>query len=89
MAEKNYVKRCVAVAGDSLFIKNGDVYVNGEKLPLHDRQKLQYSYEVVTDGSLFSDEYLIKELNITDPFGQIEQTKYYFKALTDENAQVN
>jgi signal peptidase I len=85
--KSNYVKRCVGVAGDSLYIKNGDVYVNGKKLPLHDRQKLQYSYEVETDGSLFSNEYLIRELSITDPFGQITQTKYYFKALTDENAQ--
>ncbi len=29
--EKDYIKRCVAVAGDKLEIKNGAVYVNGKK----------------------------------------------------------
>lgn len=27
----NYIKRCVAVAGDSLKIINGDIYINGQK----------------------------------------------------------
>lgn len=85
--KSNYVKRCLGIPGDSLQIKNGDVYVNGKMLPMHDRQKLQYSYIVETTGSTFNNEYLIKELQITDPFGQIAQTEYYFKALTDENAQ--
>ncbi|GGD15898.1 signal peptidase I [Flavobacterium orientale] len=84
--KSNYVKRCVGIAGDSLEIKNGDVYVNGKILPLHDRQKLQYSYEVVTDGSGFSYDYIIKELKITDPAPQLSPTRFYFKALTEETA---
>jgi signal peptidase I len=40
----NYVKRCVGLPGDILKIENGDVLVNGSKLKLHDRQKLQYNY---------------------------------------------
>ena len=28
---ENYIKRCVAIAGDTLSIVNGDVFVNGEK----------------------------------------------------------
>ncbi len=84
--KSNYVKRCVAIAGDSLEIKSGDVYVNGKLLPLHDRQKLQYSYEVETDGSSLSYDYLIKELKITDRFDQVSATRFVFRALTDENA---
>lgn len=43
-----YVKRCVAVAGDSVQIIGGVVYVNGEREPL--RSELQSSYTVVTKG---------------------------------------
>lgn len=43
----NYVKRCVGLPGDILKIENGVVLVNGSKLKLHDRQKLQYHHTVV------------------------------------------
>ena len=42
----NLVKRCVAIAGDTLEIRNGYVYINGVQNELPDRAKLQFSYEV-------------------------------------------
>ena len=45
----HYVKRCVAVAGDSLRVIDGEVWVNGSKQK--DYKGIQYSYTVVTDGS--------------------------------------
>lgn len=45
----HYVKRCVAVAGDTLEIVNGVLYVNGLAAPVY--QKQQSSYTVVTNGS--------------------------------------
>ncbi|MEE9407640.1 MAG: signal peptidase I [Polaribacter sp.] len=47
----NYVKRCVAIAGDSLELKNGYVYINGKKNELPYRAKLQfyYTYEAKSD----------------------------------------
>lgn len=45
----NYVKRCVAVAGDTLTIVNGKVIVNGE--PEKQYPGLQMTYRVVTTGS--------------------------------------
>ncbi|MBP5210294.1 MAG: S26 family signal peptidase, partial [Bacteroidales bacterium] len=45
----HYVKRCVAVAGDSLQVKDGLVYVNGVKQEAF--PGIQLTYRVVTDGS--------------------------------------
>jgi signal peptidase I len=44
----NYIKRCVAVAGDSLQVIDGLVYVNGHKEK--DFPGLQYTYTIQTDG---------------------------------------
>ncbi|MCI2227652.1 signal peptidase I [Polaribacter sp. MSW13] len=40
----NYVKRAVGIAGDSLEIRNGYVYINGKKNELPYRAKLQFYY---------------------------------------------
>jgi signal peptidase I len=42
----NYVKRCVGIPGDSLQIKNGDVYINGKQLVFPERAKPQYCYDL-------------------------------------------
>jgi len=83
--KSNYVKRCVGIPGDSLQIIKGDVYVNGKILGLHDRQRLQFSYNVETDGSQFNEEYIFNELQITDRIRVNSQNSYTFSALTDEN----
>ena len=44
----NYVKRCVAVPGDTLEITDGVISVNGERLP--DYEGVQNTYRVVTSG---------------------------------------
>jgi signal peptidase I len=40
----NYVKRCVAIPGDSLQIIDGTIYINGEQSIMPDRAKPQYYY---------------------------------------------
>lgn len=86
--KSNYVKRCVGIPGDSLAIKNGDIYVNGKKLILPERAKPQFSYIVTTNGQGFFDEnYLVRELHITDGIRQISQNQFLFAALTDESVQ--
>ena len=45
----HYVKRCVAVAGDTLEVKEGRAWVNGVCEP--DYPGLQLSYQVITNGS--------------------------------------
>jgi len=86
----NYVKRCVGIPGDSLSIKEGIVYVNGAILPMPERSKPQYSYKITLDGKTPIDfEYLFKEMNITDGFNYVSETKdtIGITALTFENAE--
>jgi len=45
----NYIKRCVATPGDTLEIRNGHIYINSK--PQKDIAKVQFSYNVITDGA--------------------------------------
>lgn len=44
----NYVKRCVAVAGDTLAVVNGEVIVNGQPQDVY--SGIQNTYSVLTEG---------------------------------------
>ncbi len=55
---ENYVKRCVALPGEVFEMRESQVYINGEAQvnpPL-----LEHNYYVLTDGSRFSEESLVK-----------------------------
>lgn len=89
--KSNYVKRCVGIAGDTLSIKDGDVYINGNKLILSDRTRLQYSYYGLTDGTKISQEDFVKKYNITDGAQQgvsqaTGENAIYVPSATDEAA---
>jgi signal peptidase I len=45
----NYVKRCIGIPGDTIYIKGGDVYINGKLVPENKTQ--QTSYVVHTNGN--------------------------------------
>ena len=86
----NYVKRCVGIAGDSLQIKNGIVFINGKELILPERAKPQYSYEVTYDMNESIDfEGILKELNSTDGAGFKNETRdtLFIAALTFDSAE--
>lgn len=48
----NLVKRCVGVAGDTLEVRDGYVYINGEKNVLPDRAELQHYYTWVSKSDI-------------------------------------
>jgi len=46
---ENYIKRCVAIAGDTLKIVHGNVFINGKSQKK--LEKMQHKYYVATDSS--------------------------------------
>jgi len=61
----NYVKRCVGIAGDSLEIKDGYVFIDGKKTQLPDRAKTQFYYTVISKKYLTA-KYLKEEIGTTE-----------------------
>ncbi len=82
--KSNYVKRCVAVPGDSLEIKDGFIFINGERTVLPDRAKPQYSYRVITSKE-FSYLSFKSRYGVTD--GVSGQREAYLVNLTEENVK--
>jgi len=65
----NYIKRCVAIPGDTLEIINTDVFINGK--PQQKIPHLQYRYQIVTNGARLNPKNLEK---IGIPEEDIDQT---------------
>ncbi|MGA9324714.1 MAG: signal peptidase I [Salegentibacter sp.] len=86
--KSNYVKRCVGIPGDSLQVKDGRVFVNGQQLKLPGRAKVQYSYIGKTKGEGFNPRYLYERYDITDGFSyNPENNVFFIRALSEENYQ--
>ena len=77
---ENYIKRCVGLPGDSLEVRNGKVWVNGE--PQEAIPGLQYNYVVQTSAPLT--QYAIDNLGIREYSGY---GSGYYMNLTDELAE--
>ena len=75
---ENYVKRCLAIAGDWLEIKDNQVIINGQKQENVDG--IQYNYYVQTDGTRLTDSQL-EELNISVEDRRIEDNQDIIKAI--------
>ena len=81
---ENYVKRCVAIPGDSLRIVRGQVYVNGR--PQEVFPGMQYNYTVRTNGTGLNPA-ILQEMGIAlSDFGTTGNGVYRLP-LTAENAK--
>jgi signal peptidase I len=58
----NYIKRCLAIAGDTLNIEHQQVYINGKKVD--NPAEMEFGYTVITDQSI--NERIFRKLGITD-----------------------
>jgi signal peptidase I len=81
----NYVKRCVAIAGDSLQIIDGNIFINGERSIMPDRAKPQFYHDVVTHaGKKIGNKSLRDRYNVRE--GYVTNDGNYNLNLTDEEA---
>ena len=58
----NYIKRCVAVGGDELQVKNGSLFINNQPAMIPPGSQTEHLVE--TNGTNFSDDFLKEELGI-------------------------
>lgn len=81
----NYIKRCMAISGDTLQIINRQVYVNGDAAEIP--PLMQFSY-IVTANSEINDR-ILKKYRIYDAelVGRTETSVVYQMNLTDEVAK--
>ncbi len=87
--KSNYVKRCVAIAGDSLEIKGGYIYINGERTKLPDRAKPQYKFYVNTGGQQLSRNMISNRYQVRDgEWGQMQDGNYIINLTDQEAAQL-
>ena len=81
----NYVKRCVCVPGDSLVIKKGTVYVNGNVVSENAKQQLNYI--VTTNGTTINPK-AFERLGIYKSDQTMISGSVYFLPLTKSNADI-
>ena len=80
---ENYIKRCVAIAGDSLKLVKGQVYVNGK--PQKEIPGIQYKYLINTNGTAINATALEKlDINSSEIEGSDSR---YIMSLTTAQAQ--
>ncbi len=75
---ENYIKRCVAIPGDTFEMRDGIIYINGEVLP--DPPDVQHNYRVTTDGRMLSAR-IINRLDISD-WRQLNHNTYTLAMTT-------
>lgn len=61
--KENYIKRCVGVAGDTLSIIDGVIYIDGKAQELPEYAQFSYRFDF-KNTSTFNPEYLIDEFDI-------------------------
>ncbi len=77
----NYIKRCVAIPGDTLLIVNGLVYINGK--PQQNFAGLQYNYHVKTNGTPLNPR-MLNKYNISREHLNINYNPDYIIPLTSK-----
>ncbi|WP_295121464.1 signal peptidase I [uncultured Chitinophaga sp.] len=79
---ENYIKRCLAIAGDTLKIVNGEVFINGQPAPVPPHS--EHFYNVTTSGDPLNASRL-EELGIDAEPIEITGNNTYIYNLTKDN----
>ncbi len=81
----NYIKRCIAIPGDTLEITGGEVYINGKPADT-ELENLQYQHIVRTDGTPLN----MRSLERLDIYpGDVTRasSSEYYISIREENAE--
>ena len=76
---ENYIKRCQGIAGDTLSVVDGQVYVNGKAMPNPPGEQMEYTY---TTTGMDLNPQVLADLNVTTYEGHI------YPAMTKASADV-
>ena len=82
---ENYIKRCVAIAGDTLEVRDGEVFVNGK--PQKEIPTKQFNYRMTINTANIPEKVLRKnEINSSDIYDlHTDSANYKIVPLTAEN----
>ncbi|MBO7572427.1 MAG: signal peptidase I [Bacteroidales bacterium] len=82
---ENYIKRCVAIAGDTLEVRDGEVFVNGK--PQKEIPSKQFNYRIAINTANIPEKVLRKnEINGSDIYDlHTDSANYKIVPLTAEN----
>ncbi|MFW6224869.1 MAG: S26 family signal peptidase [Bacteroidota bacterium] len=82
----NYIKRCVAVPGDTIQIKETQVYINGK--PQEGIETLQFLYNIITNGTRLNPKSLESiGVDVDEVQGSSLSQRYLKCNLTDQNVE--
>ncbi|HYE53902.1 MAG TPA: S26 family signal peptidase [Chitinophagaceae bacterium] len=83
---ENYIKRCVGIAGDTLEIRNAQVFINGR--PAVVPPESQIDYTVITNGQILDEEVMLQEYGLeSKDFVRMGNPNEYLMFLTEEMKQ--
>lgn len=81
----NYVKRCVALPGDTFHIKNNQIFINGKAVD--NPEGVQHNYHIITDGTLLNQRFYDRLDISNDDRNQGGIGPHYILPLTAEKAK--
>ena len=88
----NYIKRCIAIAGDEIEVKDRVVYVNGNKVDFP--KQSQHNYLVIASETLQKDTFYKLGIPIDHQTGAVHPSpydtypNYYYQSMQEEMQQM-